>query len=271
MRAKTAFITGGAGGLGSTTASFLAGKGWQIFAADMNREGLEQFKQAQGITPVFIDVARQDSIDEALAMVSNRADGLDAVINMAGILIVGSMAELPVEKIQHILEVNFLGTYRVNKTFLPLILKNRGRVINISSETGWQTAAPFNGPYALTKYALEAYSDALRRELGLLGIRVVKIQPGPFKSGMTASVEEVFRIAEEDSTLFKNNIARGRGYTSSVYKKAHDPVILARVIHKALTDSRPKFAYSVKPDKGRSFLEKLPVRWADWVLKKALL
>ena len=88
---------------------------------------------------------------------------------------------------------------------------------------------------------------------------------------MTASVEEVFRIAEEDSTLFKNNIARGRGYTSSVYKKAHNPVILARVIHKALTDSRPKFAYSVKPDKGRSFLEKLPVRWADWVLKKALL
>lgn len=89
---------------------------------------------------------------------------------MAGILIVGYVVEVE-EEVQNALDISMLGVYRVNKKFLPLLMNNGGRIIIIGSGAAEQTAAQFNGIYTLTKYALEAYSDALRRELSFLNIK----------------------------------------------------------------------------------------------------
>ncbi|UCG27656.1 MAG: SDR family NAD(P)-dependent oxidoreductase [Bacteroidales bacterium] len=267
---KQVLITGGAGGLGKHTALYLANKGWHIYAADNDQAGLHKLEKQPGITPVFMDITDENSVNMAFNKVSGMTDGLDAIVNLAGILILGSVAELPAKEIERILDINLLGAYRTNRKFLPLLVKHSGRIINISSETGWQTAAPFNGPYALSKHALEAYSDALRRELSLLNIPVIKIRPGPFKTGFTQEIGNLFANARQNSIFFKENLSIALQLSTREYEKAADPGILARTIHKAITRKKPKIRYSVKPDKFRVILELIPVRWADFIIKSLI-
>lgn len=217
-----------------------------------------------------MDVTDAASVEEARAAVAASADGLDAVVNFAGILVVGSVAEIDEEQLRRILDVNVLGTFRVNRALLPLLLRRKGRIVNVSSETGVQRAAPFNGPYAISKHAVEAYSDALRRELMLLGIPVIKIQPGPFRTGMVGSIERQFADAAAESQHFAPVIRRVMRRIGAEERKAHDPRELAEVVHRALTDPSPKMAYRVRHDRQRTLLNRLPPAWADALLRRVL-
>jgi NAD(P)-dependent dehydrogenase (short-subunit alcohol dehydrogenase family) len=267
---KTALITGATGGLGSATCHYLLQHGWHVVAADFDRTALAKLDDLEQVTPVFIDVTDTDTVKAALASISQSIDGLDAIVNFAGILAVGSMIEMPEATLQRVLDVNVLGTFRVNQVFFPLIKARKGRIINISSETGWQSGGPFNGAYAASKHCIEAYSDSLRRELAFLDIPVIKIQPGPFKTEMVSSIEGNFASAIEDSTEFKAVLTGVQKMAVAEGQKGRDPAELAAVIYQALTAESPKPAYSVKPDFARSLLEYLPTRWADALIKKVL-
>ncbi|MBW2215542.1 MAG: SDR family NAD(P)-dependent oxidoreductase [Deltaproteobacteria bacterium] len=117
----------------------------------------------------------------------------------------------------------------------------------------------------MSKHAIEAYSTALRRELALLGVKVVTIQPGPFRTDMVEGIERAFTQAESETTRFARAIRKLKGLAAKQINSAHDPDILAQVIETALTVKRPKPVYSVKADRLRSSLEKLPLRAADQV------
>jgi len=269
MSQKTVLLTGCSGGLGSRTTRYLVEKGWHVYAADLNREAMTKLEGETGISTLFIDVTDQASIDIALKVVLEQVEGLDGIVNFAGIFAAGSLIEIKDDTLLHILNVNVMGTYRVNKTFFPLVQKFKGRIVNISSETGWQSAGPFNGPYAMSKHAIEAYSDSLRRELMFLDIPVIKIQPGPFQSNMIEDLEANFSEAESESTYFKDVLSRLKVLVNKETNKA-DPVIVAKAVHKALTIPNPKPAYSVMPDRKRVFLEWLPDGVQDRLLKKVL-
>ncbi len=273
MTKRTALITGAAGGLGHATVERLVMDGWQVFATDINPDMLRASAHDPDIVPVLMDVTDRQSIRNAFDAISSRTDHLDGIVNFAGIMGIGSLTDIPEERLWQVLDVNVMGTYRVNKKFLPLVMAAGGRIVNVSSETGWQTAAPFNGPYVMSKYAIEAYSDALRRELALLGIKVVKIQPGPFKTAMVAGIERAFDQAESETTNFAKVIRKLKRLAAKQINTAHDRDILAQVVEKALTTKNPKPVYSVKPDRLRTSLEKLPLRAADeiWltVLRRA--
>jgi NAD(P)-dependent dehydrogenase (short-subunit alcohol dehydrogenase family) len=217
------------------------------------------------VVPILMDVTDRDSVKSAYETISSHTDSLDGVVNFAGVMGLGSLTDIPEERLARILDINVMGTFRVNKTFLPLLEAAKGRIVNISSETGWQSAAPFNGPYAMSKYAIEAYSTALRRELALLGIRVVTVQPGPFRTDMVAGIERAFTQAESETARFATVIRALKGLAAKQINSAHDPDILAQVIETALTAKRPKPVYSVKPDRLRSSLERLPLRAIDRV------
>ena len=270
MSQKTVFLTGCSGGLGSRTTGYLVEKGWHVFAADFNREAMTKMDGEIGISTLFIDVTDQASIDIALKVVLEQVEGLDGIVNFAGIFAAGSLIEINEDTLFHVFNVNVMGTYRVNKTFFPLVQKRKGRIVNLSSETGWQSAGPFNGPYAMSKHAIEAYSDSLRRELMFLDIPVIKIQPGPFQSNMIEDLEVNFSEAQSESTYFKDVLSRLKVLVNGEMKKANDPVIVAQAIHKALTVSNPKPAYSVMPDRKRVFMEWLPNGVQDRLLKKVL-
>lgn len=270
MNQKNVFITGGAGGLGRATSHYLAERGWKVFAADFDRASLDEMAESNNITPVLIDVLDTASVADAVKTVEKQVDGLDAVVNFAGIMVIGSGIELDEAIFQKVLNVNVMGTYRVNQACFPLLKLRKGRIVNISSETGWMSGGPFNGAYASSKHAIEAYSDSLRRELALLDMPVIKIQPGPFKTSMVESIEANFVRASDNSLEFKATINKLKGLAVKEGDKGHDPDYLASVIHRALTADKPKAAYSVKPDPGRSLLEYLPTRWADALLKKVM-
>jgi len=265
---KSAFITGATGGFGLALTELLVSHDWQVYAADCDQTALAALKGRKNIMAISLDVTRTDSVQAAFAEVKKHTDHLDAVINFAGILRVGSMIEMDEKVMQQVLDINLMGTWRVNKIFFPLLKK--GRIINVSSETGWHTASPFNGAYAMSKYGIEAYSDALRRELSIYNIPVIKIQPGPFKTNMVANTVNGFYQAAEKSTLYKKQLKHFGDLVDEANKKACDPALLAEVIYGALTVNKPKAAYSVKADPGRSFLEYLPIRWSDGIFKKIL-
>ena len=267
---KKILVTGAAGGLAAATIKCLTGQNWLVFAADINPEVIGYYKDNPLVKGLVMDTTDQESVTRAFEYIKGQTEGLDAIIHMAGLLVVGSVAEVPVESVQKVLDSNVLGVYNVNKRFLPLINRNKGRIIMISSETARQTAAPFNGIYTMSKYALEAYSDALRRELAFMGIRVIKIRPGPFKTSMTKQTEVLFTEAERNSELFKVNIAKGSSYLPGVYKKAHDPMILANKILKVLSTHNPRTVYSLRHDIPRTMLDFLPARWSDWLIKRVL-
>lgn len=265
MTKRTALITGAGGGLGHAVVERLVMNGWQVFAADISQDMLRASTHDPDVVPVLMDVTSAESIKNAFDAVSSQTDHLDGIVNFAGVMGVGSLTDIPEERLARILDINVMGTYRVNKKFLPLLQTSGGRIVNVSSETGWQTTAPFNGPYAMSKYAIEAYSHALRRELALLGVKVITIQPGPFKTDMVAGIERAFNQAESETTNFAKAIGTLKRLAGKQINSAHDPDILAQVVETALTAKRVRAVYSVKPDRMRSSLEKLPLRTADQV------
>jgi NAD(P)-dependent dehydrogenase (short-subunit alcohol dehydrogenase family) len=269
MKAKTVFITGAAGGLGASAARYLAERSWQVFAADSDEAALRRIAEKPNVTAVHLDVTAPASVEAVRGIVAAACDGLDGVVNFAGILAVGSVIEIDSETIRRVLDVNVMGTVRVNQALFPLVLARKGRIVNVSSETGWQSGMPFNGAYAMSKHAIEAYSDSLRRELMFLDVPVIKIQPGPFRTAMVSGIEPAFTRAAEASTYFKDMLNRIKQLTLKEESKAHDPALLAEVVHRALTTRHPRPAYSVKPDLQRSALSLLPARVADALLKLA--
>ena len=270
MKEKTVFVTGGAGGLGASAARYLAERSWQVFAADSDKTALRGIAEEPNVTAVHLDVTDPASVEAARGVVAGVCDGLDGIVNFAGILAVGSVIEIESETIRRVLDVNVMGTVRVNQAFFPLVLARKGRIVNISSETGWQSGMPFNGAYAMSKHAIEAYSDSLRRELMFLDVPVIKIQPGPFRTAMVTGIEPAFTRAAETSTYFKDMLNRIKRLALKEQAKAHDPALLAEVVHRALTTRHPRPAYSVKPDLQRAALSLLPARVADPLLKLTL-
>ena len=265
MTKRTALITGAGGGLGHAVVERLVMNGWKVFAADISTDLLRSSMHDPDVVPIAMDVTDNESIRSAYDTITSRTDHLDGIVNFAGIMGVGSLTDMPEERLARILDINVMGTFRVNKKFFPLVEAVKGRIVNISSETGWQSAAPFNGPYAMSKYAIEAYSSALRRELAIVDVKVVTIQPGAFRTSMVEGIERAFTQAESETTKFASVLGTLKGLAAKTIKSAHDPDILAQVIETALTTKRPKAVYSVKPDRARSALEKLPLRAADQV------
>lgn len=270
MSQKNVLITGGVGGLGSTTSLYLAENGWEVYAVDIDKAVLSKFTGSLNVIPFVMDVTEQLSIDNTFQVISQQTDGLDGIVNFAGVFAPGSLVDIAEDTLHHVLNVNVMGMYRVNKTFFPLIHKRKGRIINISSEVGRQSGAPFAGPYSISKHAVEAYSDSLRRELMVLNVHVIKIQPGPFQTAMTRNLESEFGKAADESLYFQSLLNELKHIVSVESKKAKDPVIVAKVVHEALTTPNPKIAYPVMPDRKRELLELFPVRIQDMLMARLL-
>jgi NAD(P)-dependent dehydrogenase (short-subunit alcohol dehydrogenase family) len=267
---RIALLTGAAGGMGSCTARYLAERGWHVFATSVRAEGLAALQGVEGISTLLLDVQDQASIAAAYQEVEAQTEGLDGLVNFAGIFTIGSTVEIDEAAFFQMMDINLMGTFRVNRTFFPLILKRKGRIVNISSELGWERATPFLGAYCASKHAIEAYSDALRRELALLDVPVIKVQPGSFQGRMTTELEEIFGRASEASTHFKDVLANMGALARRESAKAKDPVVVAEAVHKALTTDKPRASYSVKPTWQNVLLTWLPVRWADAILKRMI-
>lgn len=264
--ARSVLITGAGGGLGGRTAALFAERGWTVFAADLRPP-----IAAAGIVPVRLDVTDPESCAAAAETVAARVAGLDAVINFAGVLQVGTpLAELDPAKMKLTLDVNVFGTYLVNRTFFDLVRAGRGRIVNISSEAGRFKALGFSGPYSVSKHAVEAYSDVLRREVMFVGVPVVIVQPGAFRTDMTRNINALFAEARVPGSPFAKQVAKVSRGVAHRDEQARDPGELAEVVWQATTAARPKRRYRAHHDRRSRVLSLLPDGLIDRLMRKGL-
>ena len=182
VKSKTVLVTGCSSGIGLATAKLLRDCGWQVAPTARKAEDLEMLR-AEGFDPIRMDVADSASIADASNEVLRRFNGqLGALVNNAGFGITAAMEDCSREMLRSVFEVNLFGMQELTNRFVPVFRKQKyGRIVNISSVLG-ELALPFAGAYSASKFAVEAASDALRRELFDSGVSVSIIQPGPIDS-----------------------------------------------------------------------------------------
>ena len=261
---KYALFTGAGGGLGGAGARALAAAGWTVFAADINEAALAEIGREANIIPVKLDVTSGESIAAAVAQVQKTTDRLDAVINFAGIHTMGSLVEGEIAgTLERMIDINVMGMVRVNRAFFGMVKAGGGRIINCSSECGYMKSQPFNGPYTVTKYAVEAYNDSLRRELLCQDVPVVKIQPGSFKTNMHSDAAAGFDKLYNSTQYYQKALGKMKPMMEMEFKMASDPKYLVQALLKAAQAKRPRINYRVKNSKLLGLVELVPDKLLD--------
>jgi NAD(P)-dependent dehydrogenase (short-subunit alcohol dehydrogenase family) len=222
-----------------------------------------------GTTEVLLDVTDGDSISRAAAVVGERLDGL---VNNAGIAVAAPLEHLPIDELRRQLEVNLVGQVAVTQAFLPAVRAARGRVVLIGSIAG-TSALPFLGPYAISKFALEAFADSLRVELAPDGILVSIIRPGTIATPIWEKPQPVAdALAPEAVERYGSRLVAMRSFAVARAAKAAPADKVASAIEHALTARRPRTRYLVGRDaRIRAAVEHLPDRLRDRVVSRALL
>ena len=194
---RTVVVTGCSSGFGRQVSEQLARKGDRVYAtlrgtkgknAEIARE-LQALAAAESLDlrVLELDVTSTSSVDSAAATVLAESGAPDVVINNAGQMFVGFTEAFSPEELTKQLDINVVGIHRVNRAFLPAMRKHgRGLIINLSSLAG-RVSLPFFGVYHASKWAVEGYSLALRRELASSGVDVVVVEPGPFTTALFPS------------------------------------------------------------------------------------
>jgi NAD(P)-dependent dehydrogenase (short-subunit alcohol dehydrogenase family) len=270
-------ITGASTGIGEACVKRLAAAGFHVFAGVRKAEDGAALQQATGdrVTPLLLDVTNTDQIAAAQATVATVVgeNGLAGLINNAGIAVGGPLEFMPLDEFHQQMAVNVYGALAVTQAFLPLLRQATGRIVNMSSISGL-AASPFLGPYAASKFALEALSDALRLELRPWGIQVVLVEPGNiatpiWQKGLTFADQLEAKLPPQAQEYYgpifpfmRNMLTRSRGTPADA---------VAQVVEQALTVARPNARYLVGNDaRLRTWIERLPTRWRDKLIASRL-
>ena len=269
-------ITGASTGIGEACALHLDGLGFRVFAGIRKPADGEALKarSSDRLTPVELDVTDEQMRAAAFETVAEATGsaGLAGLVNNAGITVAGMLEFLPVAELRNQLEVNVIGAVAVTQTFLPLLRRARGRVVNIGSDSGL-LSTPFLGAYCASKFALEAITDALRLEVRPWGIKVSIIEPGSIqtpiweKSRAAANLllESMPRQAHE---LYGAAMEAVRKVSLKIAASGIPPTVVARTVAHALTANRPKTRYCVGKD---ATFQALLARYVPDRLRDALI
>lgn len=181
-------ITGGTSGIGLACAKAFAAEGYEVFAA--SRHSVEEEQKYEGggrIIPVRMDVCDEDSVCKAVREVLERAKDLGIVIHCAGVGIAGAAEDTPDADAHRQMETNYFGVLRVNRCLLPHFRSRGSGLCLIIGSVAGLLAIPFQSHYSSSKFALEAYAEALRCESRRYGIRVSLLEPGDTRTGFTSA------------------------------------------------------------------------------------
>jgi NAD(P)-dependent dehydrogenase (short-subunit alcohol dehydrogenase family) len=257
-------VTGASTGVGEACALRLDRLGHRVYAGVRTEEHARLLLQrgSDRIVPVFLDVTDQGQIDAAAKQIADDGGRLDGVVNNAGIARGGPLEYLPLETWREQLEVNVLGPVAVTKAVLPFIRAARGRIVFIGS-IGGKVATMLMGPYAASKFAIEAIGESLRGELHPWGISVSVVEPGAIKTPIwEKGRQEADRLEralpEEARTRYARHIAAIRKGIEMQDRRGASPYKVAAAVEHALYSTRPKTRYLVGTD---ARVQALLVRW----------
>jgi NAD(P)-dependent dehydrogenase (short-subunit alcohol dehydrogenase family) len=251
MSAKGAvLLTGASTGIGYATTYVLAKHGFIVFAGVRTEEDSKRLQSlSDNVRPVYLDVQKPNDIADVTRTIDTSGVPLRGVVNNAGIAVAGPLECLPLEDLRRQFDVNVFGAVAVTQAALPLLRRGNGRIVFVSSVSG-QIAPPFLGPYAASKFAIEALADSLRMELSQFGIRVSVIQPGNVKTPIWK------KGRDEHNALLERMPAVAREYYEAAFdalvaathreeRTGIAPEVVGRTVLQALTAARPRARYAV--------------------------
>ena len=242
---KAALVTGASSGIGKMIARELKDAGFQVYAAARRVNNMKDL-EAEGITPVLLDLTQDDSICACVRQVLATAGRLDVLVNNAGYGSYGAIEDVPLEEGRRQFEVNLFGMARLIQLVTPTMREQHsGKIVNISS-MGGKIWTKFGGWYHATKYAVEGLSDCLRMELKPFGIDVIVVEPGGIKTdwGIIAANNLKKTSAHGAYAELANKVADGmiRNYSGSLLSK---PELIAKTVRRAVMKRRPRTRYLV--------------------------
>ncbi|KAM6154230.1 17-beta-hydroxysteroid dehydrogenase type 6-like [Erethizon dorsatum] len=284
LQDKYVFITGCDSGFGNLLARQLDMRGLRVLAACLTEKGAEQLRKqtSERLETVILDVTETESIAAASEWVKERVGnrGLWGLVNNAGILPRITFSEWQkTEDFVNILKVNLIGLTEVTLSVLPLVRRARGRIVNVSSILG--RVASFAGPYSCSKYGVEAFSDILRREQKGFGVKVIMVEPGGFRTGMTDMQQSLERMKQAwDEAPMHIKESYGQHYFVAYFNSMKQLLsnystnlfLVTDCMEHALTSAHPRTRYSAGWDAKFFYipLSYLPTPLADYILTRSL-
>jgi NAD(P)-dependent dehydrogenase (short-subunit alcohol dehydrogenase family) len=241
---RAVLVTGASSGIGQACARHLAAHGFRVFGT--SRRALDPPRTENGVEMLEMDVDSDASVDRAVDQVLQRAGRIDAVVNNAGWALAGAVEDTTPAEARAQLETNFIGAWRVCRAVLPAMrAARRGHIVNVGS-IGGRVGLPYQAAYSASKFAVAGFTEALSGEVRPFGIHAVLIEPGNFRTGITAGRRTSADTSGGDSA-----------YTSRFFKAMQiierdeaagaDPVGVARVVRRVLNTPSPRLRYMVGP------------------------
>jgi NAD(P)-dependent dehydrogenase (short-subunit alcohol dehydrogenase family) len=231
---KVALITGVSSGIGQGVARQLGQKGFAVFGTSRNPRGVEPMP---GVEVLPLDVCLDESVKAFLEAVLAQVERLDVLVNNAGYVLGGAIEEVSIEEAKAQFETNFFGAMRMVKAVLPMMRQQRsGQIINISSLAGLISAPPFWGIYSASKYALEAYTEHLWREVKPFNVRVSLVEPGSIKTHLTRNQQNAAEPISDYEPWRERAFEASRQYE----EKAPDPALVADCVVRIIESKSPK-------------------------------
>lgn len=274
MNGRSILITGCSSGIGYTCAHGLRARGYRVFATARHPDDIARLER-EGLECLELDYRHPESVEKCVEEVERRCEGkLFGLINNGAYGQPGAVEDIRREVMEEIFAANVFGWHDLTRRCLPLIRANGGgRVINVSSVLGL-VSLRWRGAYCATKFAIEALSDAMRRELDQGDIGIVLIEPGPISSRFVETALAAFdRNIDEHGSFYRVAYAEQRAKLSrggaTRFKLPPEAVLEKLVL--ALESENPKARYYVTVPTylaayGRRLL---PPRLLDRILKKA--
>jgi NAD(P)-dependent dehydrogenase (short-subunit alcohol dehydrogenase family) len=192
---RRVLITGGGSGIGQATVLRILDEGGRVVAADISEPGLKDTvakaePHGDRITTVVLDVGSEQSVKEGVAEAVGTLDGLDTLVNAAGILRSAHFVDTTLADFEQILRINLVGTFLVTREAIPALRDGNGPAVVNFSSTSATFAHPYMSAYAASKAGIQAMTHALALEFAKEGIRFNSVQPGSISSGMTDGIGE---------------------------------------------------------------------------------
>lgn len=261
---KNILITGAASGIGLAAAMYFTDMGHSVYAVDV-----KQFEPHPKIMSFTADIRDENSLIAVKDSLEHRGVLLDAVICIAGVHTMAALAESEFSEIKRVIDINLLGTMLTVRTFHGL-LKEKGRIVIVTSEVATYTPMPFNGLYNVSKTALDCYADALRQELNLLGQQVVAVRPGAIETPLAASSAVSTDKLADITVLYRSESKHFAALVKKFTGTPMKPEKFAKTVYRAATVKRPRLAYSKNRNPGLVLLSLLPKRIQCGIIKALL-
>ncbi|CAF3149227.1 unnamed protein product [Rotaria socialis] len=275
---KYVLISGCDTGFGNGLAIELDQQGFNILAGIYNPNNQDSLvKILSSRATVFkLDITRQEDIDSAYEMISAKTKVLHGLVNNAGIGAAGLIDWTSVEFIRKVMDVNFFGHVAMTKKFLPLLIaKQDSRVINICSVAGYLTK-PGMSAYAASKYALESFSDCLRREMAVWNLRVSIIEPGFMRTNIVEGHDTGIRklwegLAGDVKERWGEDVLKEHAHEAAnnlFMRYAENPAKVVQALKHGVMNTAPQIRY--RPGWQSSFimfpLSTMPAWLTDYVM-----